>query len=343
VRADVKLTARFDDTAPVTLEGKVDPLGADVFTDLVLKANGMDLGPMGSYSTKYLGYALDRARLDLDMRYLLDNRLLKAENLFTANPFLLGEKTESPDATGLPVKLGLALLRDREGVIKLDVPVEGSLDDPKFRLGRVILRAVVNVFTKLVTSPFTLLAKAFAGKEVDLSTIDFLPGESGLDGEARERVDALTRALTERPGLTLALLGGSDPAVDTDALKRSRLDILVRTEKWRSLGRKEREATKPETVALAVEEYPKFVKAAWKTFREGRPPEPEAVKPQTPEEMEDWLLARIEIGPADLAALAGDRARAVRDGLLASGIAAERVFLREGPGGTASRVTLELQ
>ncbi|HUD70431.1 MAG TPA: DUF748 domain-containing protein, partial [Dongiaceae bacterium] len=158
-RAGVRIAARVDDIAPVTLEGQVDPLGADVFSDLRLAAQGIDLSPMGPYTARYLGYALDRGRLDVAMQYRLENRAVVGSNLLTANPFTLGAKTESPDATHLPVRLGLALLRDRNGVVALDVPVEGSLDDPKFRLGRVILRALVNVFTKLVTLPFRLLAR----------------------------------------------------------------------------------------------------------------------------------------------------------------------------------------
>src|SRR5262249_21178688 len=135
--------------------------------------------------------------------------------------------TNSPDATHLPVRLGLALLRDRNGVIALDVPVEGSLDDPKFRLGRVILHAVVNVFTKLVTSPFKLLARSFAGHEdVDLRVIEFPAGWAALPETARPNLDAVSKGLTERPGLTLAIAGASDPATDTEVLRHGKLENL---------------------------------------------------------------------------------------------------------------------
>src|SRR4029450_4949659 len=122
---------------------------------------------------------------------------------------------------------------DRHGAVQLDVPVEGSLDDPRFRLGRVILRAVVNVFTKLVTSPFTLLARAFSGKEVDLSVIDFEPGTEALNQEARSRLDTLAKALVERPALTLSLSGSADPNVDPDAMRHAKLEALGRAGKWR--------------------------------------------------------------------------------------------------------------
>jgi hypothetical protein len=355
VRADVHIKALFDDTAPVAIDGQVDPLGADVFTDLAIIAHGIDLGPLGPYSGKYLGYAFDRGRIDVEMRYRLESRALEGSNLFVAKPFLLGDKVESPDATHLPVRLGLALLRDRNGEIRLDVPVQGSLDDPAFRLGRVVLHAIAVVFTKLVASPFTLLARAFTGKDVDLSIVEFQPGTASLTDEARSRLDALAKGMTERPGLTLSMTGGADPHLDPDALRRGRVENLIRAEKWRTLRKSEREATPAESVTVTADERPRYLKAAWKTLRQNPPPEPAspapkadvakppAPKPETPEEMEAWLLERTVIGPGDLAALAGGRARAVRDRLAASGIESTRLFLKEGDANPSSRVKLELQ
>jgi len=343
-RAEVHLAARLNDTAPVTLEGQIDPLGADVFTDLALVSQGIDLKPIGPYSARYLGYEFQRGRLDLDMRYRLEERTLKGTNVFKADPFLLGEKTQSPDATHLPVRLGLALLRDRHGVIELDVPVEGSLDDPKFRLGRLIMRAILNVFTKLVASPFTLLARAFAGKEnLDLSVVDFAPGGADLSDESLANLEALAKGLVERPGLALLIAGGADGTADPDALRQARLEALIREEKWRTLGRREREATPEEKVALDPDEYNKFLKRAFKTFLSTHPRGKDEAALETPAQLEAWMLERIEIVPGDLAALAAARAASVRDRLAASGIAGERLALRQDAVGDAARVTLELQ
>jgi hypothetical protein len=342
-RAGVRIAARVDDIAPVTLEGEVDPLGADVFSDLRLTAQGVDLSPMGPYTARYLGYALDRGRLDVAMQYRLENRALLGSNVLTANPFTLGAKTDSPDATHLPVRLGLALLRDRNGVVALDVPVEGSLDDPKFRLGRVILRALVNVFTKLVTSPFRLLARAFAGHEdVDLSVVDFEPGSAALSADARTRLDAVTKGLVDRPGLTLAIAGGADPAVDTDGLRHAKVTALLQGEKWRSLGKREREAAPAENLTIEPAERPKLLKAAWKKFRDTHPEPADAPKPETPEDFEARLFAGQTVGPDDLAALAVARAEAVHAVVLGAGIDTARLSLRQA-GAPASRVTLELQ
>jgi hypothetical protein len=370
-RAEVHIKGVAGDTAPVALDGLVDPLGADTFSDLVLTAHAVDLAPLAPYAARYLGYALDRGRLDVDMRYQLADRRVKSENMIAGDPFTLGEKVESPGATHMPVKLGLALLRDRHGVVKLDVPVEGSLDDPKFRLGRVILRAVINIFAKLVTSPFTLLAHAFAGRDdIDLSVIDFAPGSAALEASAQPRLDALVKGLTERPGLSLVITGRADPggsvanqgtvadaavaggngdaappgavsSPDIDALRRARLDAMVRQAKWQSLRRSVREATPVETVKVEPDEAAKHLKTVWKEWIE-KHPEAANPKPETPEEMEARLLPRMEVGAADLAVLAEARARAVHDHLAAAGIEAARLSVKSEPQG-GLHVTLELQ
>jgi len=357
-RAEVHLQALCGETAPVRVDGQVDPLGADVFSDLALTAQGIDLLPLAPYSARYLGYDLDRAKLSLDMRYRLEQHAVAEANVLTADPLLLGPKTDSPDATHLPVRLGLALLRDRHGVIELDVPVEGNLDDPKFRLGRVILRALVNIFTKLVTSPFTLLARAFAGRDdIDLSLIEFAPGSAALAEGERPRLETLVKGLTDRPGLSLAITGRADagagagtsgaPAAagagpDVEALRHAKLDDLVRAAKWKSLRRAAREATPAASVVVDPGEEPRFLKSAWKEFLEGHPAAATDPKPETPEEIEARLLPRLEVGPADLTALAAARAGAVRDHLVAAGIEATRLEVKTDPTG-AAKVTLELQ
>ncbi|HZN02244.1 MAG TPA: DUF748 domain-containing protein, partial [Candidatus Polarisedimenticolia bacterium] len=347
-RADVHLKALVGETAPLSLDGQVDPLGAEVFSDLVLTAEGIDLAPLGPYSARYIGYELDRAKLSLDLRYRLESRAVAGTNVFTADPFLLGGKTDSPDATKLPVRLGLALLRDRHGVIRLDVPVEGSLDDPKFRLGRVILRALVNVFTKLVTAPFTLLARAFAGRDdIDLSLIEFAPGSAAIAEGERPRLETLVKGLTDRPGLSLAITGrvAPDPGgagSDFDALRRAKLNGLVRAAKWKSLRRAARDVTPVASVVVEPGEAPRFLKAAWKEFLEAHPDAAGDPKPETPEEIEASLLPRLEVGAEDLTSLAAARAAAVRDHLIAAGVETTRLEVKTEPAGGA-KVTLELQ
>jgi len=221
----------------------------------------------------------------------------------------------SPDALKVPMKLAVAVLRDRNGQIVLDVPAEGSVDDPEFRLGRVIVRAIVNVLTKIVTSPFRLLANAFGGKDENIDFQEFAPGAAELPDAEKQKLDVVATSLAERPELSLDVIGAFEPGADGEALKKLRLSGLVSAQKrlW-----------DPAAAAVAVDEYAKWLRAAYLARF------PDGVAPEATSEMEAKLLESITIGADDFRELAGERARSVRDYLtLSGGVPAERVFLAE--------------
>ena len=354
-RADVDINARLENVAEVKLYGKINPLIENQYTDLTLEAKGADLMPMGPYCGKYLGYALQKGKLDLAMKYLVSSRNLQASNLITIDQLTLGEKVESPDATGLPVKLGVALLKDRNGVIELDVPVEGSLDDPKFRLGRVIMHAIGVVFTKLVTSPFKLLARAFGGSRGGPELSGVRSGSRRADapgaGEAEPSGHLALREARSLPGdpwcrggrgrsrRAQAQEAGGSPApreMGVAGQERARRHAA-------GVGDRRRRGN-PGPGEAGLQD--RLVEGDGGAGAGGRGGSGDGRKPEAPEEMEDWLLARLDVTDDDLRQLAARRAAAVRDYILATGkVEPERLFLSdEKPADTAEgrRVTLAL-
>lgn len=226
-RGDAAFEGKFDGVAPFAIAGRINPLIAGENSDFTVTGRGIEMTRFGPYAEKWLGWTIARGKLDLDLRYAIASRKIRASNVATFLPFELGEKTGSPDATKLPVKLGLALLRDGDGKIVVDLPIEGSLDDPKFRIRRVVLRAIVTVFRKAATSPFKLLA-GLGGKDDagELDRVAFAPGTRVLDPAQLERIDALARVLAARPGLTLEIEGGAGSA-DADAMRQAALPAVI--------------------------------------------------------------------------------------------------------------------
>jgi hypothetical protein len=185
---------------------------------------------------------------------------LKSKNVITLDRFTFGEKVESPDATHLPVRLAIAILKDRNGQILLDVPIEGSLDDPQFRIGKVVMHTILNLLEKVATSPFSLLGAAFGGGGEELSYQDFAPGNAVLLPANEQKLDSLVKGLYERPGLQLEIAGSIDPETDRDSLRRTSLDKQIRTRLWQSLRKAERAATTPDQITLTPEERAAWVK-----------------------------------------------------------------------------------
>ncbi|MCG3119144.1 MAG: hypothetical protein ALAOOOJD_01475 [bacterium] len=217
-RAEVDLKGKVDKYAPVTISGQINPLSEQAYTDIAMNFQNIELTTFTPYFGKFAGYKIDKGKLMLNLHYVLAQRYLTAENRIVIDQLTLGEKVESPDATSLPVRLGIALLKDSHGVIDLDIPVKGSLDDPQFSLMPIVIKALVNLFVKAVTSPFRLLGNLFGGGGDDMEYVSFAPGADTLTVAQSAKLDSLARALAERPGLKLDIRGAAALAIDRESL-----------------------------------------------------------------------------------------------------------------------------
>ena len=227
-KAKAELSGKIDGVAPVKITGDFNPLGRPAYTNLKLNFDRIDLRSLGGYANKYAGYNLDRGRLSLEVDFALKDRVIKSTTVATLDDFELGAKFDSPDATKLPVKLAVALLKGRDGQIVIDLPVEGELDDPKFRFGRVIGRVLITLLTKAATSPFALLGAAVGGGGEDLESYRFEVGDSVLSPAAIDKLDTLAKALAARPELNVVIAGEFDPAADSLGLKPKILEQQLR-------------------------------------------------------------------------------------------------------------------
>lgn len=268
-KADVDLKAMVDGAGPVAITGKLDPLGATKSVDLKVDFKNVDLQPLSPYSGKFAGYELARGKLAVDVKLLVDGKKIDATNVITLNQFTFGQPVKSADATGLPVRLGVALLKDIDGKIVIDVPIQGSTDDPNLKIGRVVLRVVVNLLTKAAVSPFALIGSAFGGGGDELAFQEFAPGSAEIQATELKKLQTMTQALTNRPGLSLGLEGGYDTAADAYALKRVKLADQVRRAIWETKHLADPNIPPPAQLAITPEENAAAIK---KLFDEKFPP-----------------------------------------------------------------------
>ena len=217
--AQVELDGKVDDYGSARVRGSIQPFRATDFTDLTLAFRNLEMTNLTPYSGKFAGRKIDSGRLSVDLEYKVKDRQLAGENKFIVNKLKLGERVDSPDALHLPLDLAIALLEDSNGVIDLDLPVSGSLDDPQFSYGRIIWKAIVNVLTKIATAPFRALGKLLGISSEKLEAINFDPGSSTLLPPEQEKLKTLVEALGKRPALTLTLEPGYDPEADRRALQ----------------------------------------------------------------------------------------------------------------------------
>ncbi|WP_423194116.1 DUF748 domain-containing protein [Cupriavidus sp. H18C2] len=344
--ADLVLNGRLDDDAPVSISGKLNPLGEQLYLDIAAKAAGVELTRLTPYAAKYAGYPITKGKLTVDVAYKIENGKLDARNHLYLDQLTFGERVDSPDAVKLPVLLAVSLLKDRNGVIDINLPVSGSLSDPEFSIGGVILRVIVNLLTKAITSPFSLIASAFGGGGEELGYIEFAPGSSTLSDEARKKIETVGKALNDRPSLRLEISGRIDPATDADGARRVWLDQRVANAKQRELRRSAQageQAGEGEggdqgaRVTVSKQEYPKYLEAVYKRESFKKPTNFIGLnKSLPPAEMERLLLQNAPVTDTELRALADQRALAVKQSLERDGkIPDAKLFL------TAPKLTPE--
>jgi len=274
--ATVDVRGNVDERAPFSVAGKINPLSKDLVVDLTISLTNTDLTAFTPYLEKFGGYPLQKGKLSLGLRYEIAQQQVQAQNGVFVDQFTLGPKNNSPDATHLPVKLAVALLKDREGRIQLDLPIKGRLDDPQFSIGPIILKVFLNVLTKAVTSPFALLGAMFGGGE-ELSFIAFAPGTAELPAAEVKKLDTLSKALQERPALTLEIVGSSDPGQDREALSWLRFTQSIKKLRMAELAAKGTAPPSLGEVLLTAKDYPRLLKLSYKqVFGRRRPVAPSA-------------------------------------------------------------------
>lgn len=322
--ATVNIAGRVDGSAPLEIGGTVHPLGPRLATDITASARGIDVTRLSTYSGRYAGYGIEKGTLSVQLHYKLDNGKLEATNKLYLDQLTFGDKVESPNALKLPVLLAVSLLKDRHGVIDIDLPISGSLDDPQFSIGGIIVRVIVNLIAKAVTAPFTLLAGAFGGaRGEELGFVEFAPGSAELEDGSRQRLDTLAKALIERPALRLEATGRADPAIDTASLRGQHVERLMRVAKAKSSGEL------PESVRIEPAERARWLEAAYKAADLKDKPRNLVglAKSLPPAEIEKRLSESAPTGDGELRALAdqrGDRVKAY----LSAKLPPERVLLR---------------
>lgn len=336
-RAKVDLKGRIDRYAPAEISGELNLLSASLYTDLRVKFDGVELTSVTPYSGRFAGYRIEKGKLSVDVRYKVENRQLDAQQRFVVDQLTLGERVDSPDAVKLPLRLAVALLKDRNGVIDLGLPVTGSLDDPQFRLGPIIWKAFLNLLANVATSPFKLLGSLFGGGE-EVNLIDFDAGSAELDAQASEKLAALARALSERPELALEVPAVWSTDADYAALASQQLDLALRAR-----ARRDAEIDAARRFELLLELHRERnagaamppAAAALQSIR-ARDRDLSAIDAANAE-LEAALRPGIEQVTPALDALAQQRARNIQEALLAGGdVDPARIFLVAPKAGDAA-------
>jgi hypothetical protein len=354
-RAKVDLHGAIDAFSPVSITGEINVLGP-LYTDLTMSFRNISLPVFDPYSGKFAGYNIAKGKLTTEFHYLVDGRKLDAQHHIVVEQLEFGDKTPSKEAVSLPLKLAVSLLKDRNGVIDLNIPVTGSLDDPQFRLAPIIWKVFVNILEKAVTAPFALLGSLFGGGP-DLQFIDFQPGVATLDDSAADKAKTVAKALIERPQLQIDVPIAVVPDVDRPALIEAQYQAQLEAARIARVSSK-KAAVAPGAATPSFDQLDPATRLdlltqVYAQDAGGEPKYPDEVtnvksKPDLVAAKIAFLSreihAHIVVGDGELQALGQQRALALQKALLAdSQVAPERVFLVANDKATAKDGAVRLE
>lgn len=263
-KAGVDIHGKVSSLAPFEIVGEITPDPEHLFVDLKVAFTNTDLTSLSPYTEKFVGRPLTKGKLTTEERVNIDNKNLRASIIVGLDHLTLGGRVPSPEATKLPVKLAIGLLKDMDGRIALDLPITGRTDDPKFSIWGLVGQTFKNLILKVATSPFSLLG-ALAGGGEELQFVDFDPGMARLNDSQTNKLMKLAEALTKRPALELEIGATYDPVADMDALGRRKVADRMKALRIEELVDRGKPVPPLNDLVLEENEYDRLLRKAYET------------------------------------------------------------------------------
>jgi hypothetical protein len=329
--SNIRLEGKVDEFGLARIEGKMNLLDPIQQTRMTVEFRNLFMSNLSPYTVEFAGREIAEGKLNLDLGYFIEDGQLQGENAVVMSDLVLGDKVDHPDAASLPLGLAVALLTDADGVIDINLPVEGDVNDPEFKIGGVVWQAITGLITKVVSAPFRLLGGLIGIDSEDLGQFQFLAGRFDLTPPELEKITQLEEALTKRPELAMEISGATDPAVDVPALQYLRLRSIV-IERLGGVDTNEDDEglmLDVEVRGILEELYvERFPESPLESLR-AEYMAPAANDPEGAAELDqlayaaglgERLIQSEVISPQDIDALASARAEAIRSAFMANGI-----------------------
>ncbi|MDI9780571.1 DUF748 domain-containing protein [Pseudomonas putida] len=321
--AKVDVKGKVDRYAPVTIKGALNPFNPLASLDIATSFKRVELTTLTPYSGKFAGFRIRKGRLNLDLHYLITNGQLKAENKVVVEQLQLGEKVDSPDAVDLPIRLAIALLKDTEGRISIELPVSGDLNNPQFSVMPIVWQTLRNLVLRAAQAPFKFIGGLIAGGgSEDLGTVAFAPGSSELSGDAQSALDKLASALKERPELRLEIEGTSAQSSDGPLIAQQRLEREYQANWYKILQRRgDKVPANASMLQVDDRDKPAMLEGIYRTRLKQQPPAEweQLSRDERTAKLREAVIKSWAESPALLRTLGQERASSIKDYLVDKG------------------------
>jgi uncharacterized protein involved in outer membrane biogenesis len=338
--ANVDIKGKVDRYAPVTIKGALNPFDPMASLDIATSFKRVELTTLTPYSGKFAGYRIRKGRLNLDLHYLITKGQLKAENKLVLEQLQLGEKVDSPDAVDLPIRLAVALLKDTEGKISIELPISGDLNNPQFSVMPIVWQTLRNLVMRAAQAPFKFIGGLVSGGDAqDLGSVAFTPGSSDLSSDAKGALDKLASALKARPELRLEIEGTSAQSSDGPLIAEQRLEREYQATYYKMLQRRgDKVPAQATQLQVPDDEKPAMLEAIYRSRLKQQPPAQweQLSRKERTDNLRNAVITSWAESPLLLRQLGQARASSIKDYLVDQGkLEDQRVYFVDATLGQA--------
>ncbi|AHC37887.1 MULTISPECIES: DUF748 domain-containing protein [unclassified Pseudomonas] len=340
--ANVDIKGKVDRYAPVTIKGSVNPFDPMAALDIATSFKRVELTTLTPYSGKFAGFRIRKGRLNLDLHYVITKGQLKAENKVVVEQLQLGEKVDSADAVDLPIRLAIALLKDSDGKISIELPISGDLNNPQFSVMPIVWQTLRNLVVRAASAPFKFIGGLITGGgSEDLGNVSFAAGSSELSKEAEGALDNLAKALKERPALRLEIEGTAAASSDGPLLAQERLEREYQYNYYKMLQRRgEKVPAQASLLEVPESEKAPLLEGIYRTRLKQQPPAEwkDLSRDERTAKLKDGLIKFWSGSDVLLRQLGQDRASTIKDYLVDKGqLEDDRVYFIDANLGQAEK------
>ena len=340
--ASVDIKGKVDRYAPVTIKGSVNPFDPMAALDIATSFKRVELTTLTPYSGKFAGFRIRKGRLNLDLHYVITKGQLKAENKVVVEQLQLGEKVDSADAVDLPIRLAIALLKDSDGKISIELPVTGDLNNPQFSVMPIVWQTLRNLVVRAATAPFKFIGGLVTGGGAeDLGNVSFAAGSSELNKDAEDALNTLAKALKERPALRLEIEGTAAVSSDGPFLAAERLEREYQYNYYKILQRRgDKVPAQASLLVVPENEKAPLLEGIYRTRLKQQPPAEwkDLSDSDRTAKLRDGVIKFWSASDVLLRQLGQDRASTIKDYLVDKGqLEDERVYFIDANLGQAEK------
>jgi hypothetical protein len=340
--ASVDIKGKVDRYAPVTIKGNVNPFDPMAALDIATSFKRVELTTLTPYSGKFAGFRIRKGRLNLDLHYVITKGQLKAENKVVVEQLQLGEKVDSADAVDLPIRLAIALLKDSDGKISIELPVTGDLNNPQFSVMPIVWQTLRNLVVRAATAPFKFIGGLISGGGAqDLGNVSFAAGSSELSKDSQSALDSLAKALKERPALRLEIEGTAAASSDGPLLAAQRLEREYQYNYYKILQRRgDKVPAQASLLEVPEKEKAPLLEGIYRTRLKQQPPAEwkDLSNDERTAKLRDGVIKFWSGSDVLLRQLGQDRASAIKDYLVDKGqLEDDRVYFIDANLGQAEK------